>query len=343
MQRCLSLAKRGSGLVAPNPMVGAVLVHDGEIIGEGWHGKYGGPHAEVNCFDSVSAGNHNRIGNSRMYVSLEPCAHFGKTPPCADRIIHEGVPEVFIGCRDPFIKVDGRGIEKLERAGIIVRSGILERECREMNRRFLIFHEQKRPYIILKWAETADHKIASHQQMSVKDRLYITSDSTNRIIHKWRSEEAAILVGSNTARLDDPTLNTRLWPGPSPVRIVIDPDLELPSHLKLLNDGAPTIIFNNVKHEADKNIQYYQVANDVSMIVQIMNGLYSLNIQSVLVEGGLKTLQSFIDGGIWDEARVITNNKLFIGQGISAPQLSLRHLVKENNIEDDIIRYYRPG
>ena len=342
MQRCLSLAKRGSGRVAPNPMVGAVLVHDGEIIGEGWHEKYGGPHAEVNCFDSVSHANHKLIGNSRMYVSLEPCAHFGKTPPCADRIIQEGVPEVFIGCRDPFSKVDGRGIEKLERAGIIVRAGILERECREINRRFLIFHEQKRPYIILKWAETADHKIAGHQQKGVKDRLYITSESTNRIIHKWRSEEAAILVGSNTARLDDPTLNTRLWPGASPVRIVIDPDLELSSHLKLLNDGAPTIIFNTVKHEADKNIQYYQVTNDVSMVVQIMNGLYSLEIQSVLVEGGLKTLQSFIDEGIWDEARVISNNKLFIGEGLPAPQLFRSHLVEENKLNDETIRYYRP-
>jgi len=354
MHRCLELAQLGAGNVAPNPMVGAILVYDGRIIGEGYHQKYGEAHAEVNCINSVKEKERNLIPQSTLFVSLEPCDHFGKTPPCTDLIIHQKIPKVIIGCRDPFIEVNGKGIEKLETAGVEVASGILENECRELNKRFFTFHTQHRPYIILKWAQTADGKIAaplnppkggtfetSDSRKENSSRLLISNENTNRLVHKWRSEEAAILVGTNTALYDDPELTTRLWPGHSPVRLVVDMDLRLPSSLKIFNRQTKTIIFNHIKHDEGENLLYWQVTTDVSIVHQVVNALYLLNIQSVLVEGGAKLLQSFIDEGMWDEIRVIRNLELLIGNGLPAPEFHGADKIDEQNILSDTIDIYK--
>jgi len=338
MHRCLELANLGAGYVAPNPMVGAVLVHSGKIIGEGYHQKYGGPHAEVNCINSVSEQDKDKILSSVLYVSLEPCSHFGKTPPCTDLIIENKIPEVVIGCRDPFKEVDGKGIEKLKAAGIKVVYGILENECRQLNRRFFTFHSKHRPYIILKWAETGDGKISPSN--STGARLYISNEQTNRLVHKWRSEEASILVGTNTALLDDPELTTRNWPGPSPIRSVVDMDLKLPSSLKIFNDKQRTVIFNKIRHEEKDHLIYYQVTEDVSLVHQVVNALYQMKIQSVIVEGGARLLQSFIDEEMWDEARVIKNEKLIINNGLNAPTFIDRKAGEEIRISGDSIKIY---
>ncbi|MCU7550587.1 bifunctional diaminohydroxyphosphoribosylaminopyrimidine deaminase/5-amino-6-(5-phosphoribosylamino)uracil reductase RibD [Chitinophagaceae bacterium LB-8] len=351
MHRCIELAKLGHGNVAPNPMVGSVLVYENLIIGEGYHQKYGEAHAEVNCINSVKPEHRHLIDKSTIYVSLEPCAHFGKTPPCADLIIRHKIPKVVIGCRDPFELVAGKGIEKLKAAGIEVKSGILEKQCKELNKRFFTFHTQHRPYIVLKWAQTGDGKIAATAS-SPSDRLLISNEYTNRIVHKWRSEEMSILVGTNTALLDDPELNTRLWPGNSPIRLVVDMNLRLPTSLKLFNGKYPTIIFNTKKHvfpeDSITNVHdfknqtasllfYYQVTEDVSLVKQIVNALYQLKIQSVLVEGGAFLIQSFIEEGIWDEARIITNEELFVGNGLPAPVLKDQQLqIKEHFATDTI-------
>ena len=361
MHRCLELAQHGSGYVSPNPMVGAVLVYNGRIIGEGYHQQYGQAHAEVNCINSVKPEDHELISKSTLYVSLEPCAHFGKTPPCADLIIRHKIPKCVVGCRDPFKKVDGKGIEKLEAADIDVELGILEHECKELNKQFFTFHTKYRPYVILKWAQTADGFIAaspgppggttSGDPDNIKmpnSRLLISNEYSNRLVHKWRSEEAAILVGTDTALLDDPALTTRLWTGPSPVRLVLDMNLRLPSSLKIFNDEARTIIFNSVKQEEKKNLVYYQLNKEDNIIHQMMNALYKLNIQSVLVEGGAKILQSFIDEGLWDEARIIRNNQLtmadtqVVKNGLYAPFLHGVVKAKEIKLGSDSIEIFKP-
>ena len=336
MRRCLELAKQGAGYVASNPMVGAVLVHEKKIIGEGFHQQYGGPHAEVNCINSVSGQEKHKILSSVLYVSLEPCSHFGKTPPCTDLIIANKIPEVVIGCRDPFKEVDGKGIEKLKAAGIKVVYGILEDQCQQLNKRFFTFHTKHRPYVILKWAETGNGKIATNGA----ERLLISNEQTNRLVHKWRSEEASILVGTNTALLDDPELTTRNWSGPSPIRSVVDMDLKLPSSLKIFNDKQRTIIFNNIKHEEKDHLIYYQVTEDVSLVHQIVNALYQMKIQSVIVEGGARLLQSFIDEEMWDEARIIKNEELRINNGLAAPKLEIKNADKEIKILEDSIKIY---
>jgi len=347
MYRCLELAKLGAGNVAPNPMVGAVLVYKDRIIGEGYHQKYGEAHAEPNCIrQAVENGHRDLISQSTLYVSLEPCVHFGKTPPCADLIIRHNIPGVIIGCRDPFKEVNARlndevgqekGIEKLKNAGIEVDLGILEKECKALNKRFLGFHTQHRPYIILKWAQTLNGKIAGQGS----DRLFITNEFTNRTVHKWRSEEASVLVGTNTALLDDPALTTRLWTGNNPVRLVVDMDLKLPSHLKIFDGRVKTIVFNKMKHEERGNLLFYHVAEDVILVHQITNALYQLKILSVIVEGGTKLLQSFIDEGIWDEARVITNEGLIINQGLDAPQLISASKMDEEKVFTDKVEFFR--
>ncbi len=334
MRRCIELARLGSGKVAPNPMVGAVLVHNERIIGEGFHQQYGQAHAEVNCINSVSANDVGLIASSAMYVSLEPCAHFGKTPPCSDLIIQKQIPKVVIGCRDPFTEVDGKGIDKLQKAVIEVVTGVLEEECKELNKRFLHFVTQKRPYIILKWAQTANGKMANDGN----ERLLISNEYTNRLVHQWRSEEAAILVGTNTALLDDPSLNTRLYPSNDPVRLVIDMSLRLPSSLKIFDQQQRTIVFNESKQEENGNILYRQIDKENS-IQQIIDACYKLQLQSILVEGGAKLLQSFIDAGIWDEARIITNKELQISGGLPGPLLK-QESIKEENISSDTIYYY---
>lgn len=336
MYRCLQLAKLGAGNVAPNPMVGAVLVYHERIIGEGYHMQYGQAHAEVNCISNVAEPDMAFIAEATMYVSLEPCAHYGKTPPCADLIIAKKIKKVVIGCRDPFKEVNGKGIEKLQLAGVDVISGVLEKECRQLNKRFFTFHTQNRPYIILKWAQTANGKIAA----ASGERLLITNDYTNRLVHKWRSEEAGILVGTNTALLDDPALTNRLWNGKSPVRMIIDINLRLPISLQIFDGQQPTIIFNAGMHDETSALQYYQVTEDVSIVHQVLNACYQKNIQSIIVEGGARLLQAFIDEDAWDEARLITNEKLFIEQGLNAPQLLNAALSYSEHIITDRIDYY---
>jgi len=336
MQRCITLATLALGNVAPNPMVGAVLVHNGNIIGEGYHKVYGGPHAEVNCIDSVIANNEEFISKSSIYVSLEPCAHFGKTPPCADLIIRHGIKKVFVGIRDPFVEVNGKGIEKLTAAGIEVTSGVLEQECKAINKRFFTFHIKHRPYIILKWAQTADHKIGNVGN----SRLMITNEFTNRIVHKWRSEEAAIMAGTNTVMMDDPQLTNRLWKGNHPVRVIVDMDLRLPSSLKVFDGSVKTIVFNALKHEESDNLIFYQVTRDVSLVHQVLNGLYQMRILSVMIEGGAKLIQSFIDEGMWDEARVITNKSLILNHGVASPILTDGSVIGEELSGDDLIRFF---
>ncbi len=338
MQRCLELAKLGAGFVAPNPMVGAVLVYEDRIIGEGWHQKYGEAHAEVNCIHSVKKEDKELISQSTMYVSLEPCSHVGKTPPCADLIIQCKIPRIIIGCRDPFEQVNGKGIEKLKAAGLEVEVGLLESDCKELNKRFFTFHTKQRPYVVLKWAQTADAKISSGSS----DRLFISNEYTNKLIHKWRSEEAAILIGTNTALLDDPELTTRSWPGPSPVRVLVDMNLRLPASLKVFNDKAKTIIFNSVKQEEKENLVYYKLEKGENLVAQMMKALHSLKIQSVLVEGGATLLQSFIDNGVWDEARIIKNEELIINNGLPAPVLNHGVKVSEQKILSDSIEIYQP-
>lgn len=337
MHRCLQLARSGAGQVAPNPLVGAVLVHDGRIIGEGYHQRYGQAHAEVNCIASVKPGDRHLIPHSTLYVSLELCAHFGKTPPCADLIIKQKIPEVVVGCRDPFVQVNGKGIEKLQAAGVKVYPGVLEDECKALNKRFFTFHLSHRPYIVLKWAQTADGKISSGS----RERLLISNEYSNRLVHRWRSEEASILVGTNTVLADDPELTTRLWPGASPVRLVVDKELKLPPTLKLFNRQVKTIVFNTIKHGEEDNLLYYQVTRDVSMVHQLVHALYQLNIQSVLVEGGARLLQSFIDEGLWDEARIITSPKP-AGAGLPAPHYPDALTMHEWKLAGDTIHIIQP-
>ena len=384
MNRCIELAKLGAGFVAPNPMVGAVLVHDGKIIGEGWHQQFGGPHAEVNAIRQAAASVPAVLRESTLYVSLEPCSHHGKTPPCTDLIIQHKIPKVFIGCRDPFNEVNGKGIEKLKAAGVEVEMAdrLLAYECEKINKRFFVFHTQQRPYIILKWAQTGDGKMASPptplhkwrgetlESESAKDslsfddsktppaeglgealRLLISNDYSNRLVHKWRSEEVSILIGTNTAMLDDPELTTRLWSGPSPVRLVIDMDLRLPKNLKIFNGQQPTIVFNTQLHDVEENmtvtklkekggVSYYKVKHSDYPLKEILNALYKLEIQSVLVEGGAKLLQSFIDEGLWDETRIINNYSLTVGEGLSAPKPENAILVESEELFSDTIETY---
>lgn len=339
MQRCIELGLRGAGFVAPNPMVGSVLVYEDRIIGEGYHQQYGQTHAEVNCIRSVTPHNQHKIAASTLYVSLEPCAHFGKTPPCADLIIAHKIPSVVIGCRDPFPAVNGKGIEKLLAAGISVTVPVMEKECRKLNRRFFTFHEKRRPYIILKWAQTTNGRIAGGSE----ERLHISGEFSNRLVHRWRSEEAAILVGTQTALLDNPQLNNRLWSGASPVRIVLDRGLKLPSDQHLFNGKARTIVLNDQKQETDGLLQYHRLDGRGSVASQLANALYELNIQSVLVEGGARLLQSFIDEGLFDEVRIISNQRLTIAGGLPAPVLPALQLQHEETLGEDLIQIFTPA
>lgn len=350
MRRCLELAALGAGSVAPNPMVGAVLVYGDLIVGEGYHLKYGQAHAEVNCIrdceQQFGAGHFAHLGfvavgellrQCTMYVSLEPCAHYGKTPPCADLIIAMQIPRVVVGIRDPFEAVDGKGIDKLRKAGIEVTMPVLEEECYVLNRRFFTFHTQHRPYIVLKWAQSADAKIGV-----AGERIQISNDWSNRLVHRWRSEEAGILVGTNTALTDDPSLTNRLWSGGHPVRLLVDTGLRLPAHLRLFDRQVRTIVFNLHREEELENLQYYRLAEGGSLVQQLAQALYELKIQSVLVEGGTRLLQSFIDAGLWDEARVVTNRSMLIGEGVDAPVLpGVVKAETDELLNDSVLTCYR--
>ena len=337
LRRCFDLAKLGEGNVAPNPLVGALLVLNDLVIGEGYHRAYGHAHAEVNCINSVAKEHVALIGQSTLYVSLEPCSHFGKTPPCTDLIIEKKIPKVVIACRDPFLQVNGNGIEQLKAAGIEVITPLLEKEALEINKRFFTFHTQHRPYIILKWAQTANEMIG-HNDYS---RLLISNEKTNRQAHKWRTEEAAILVGTHTALQDNPSLTNRLWQGNNPIRLVIDKDLKLPAAHQLLDGTVKTIVFNAIRQEHIGLLVYHRISGNDNWVTQIIQALYVMNIQSVLVEGGASLLQSFIDGDCWDEARVITNTAMELPSGLKAPLLSNAEKWSSQIIEKDTIQYYR--
>src|SRR3569833_1877693 len=320
MQRCLDLAVLGMGSVSPNPMVGADIVHQENIIGEGYHQQYGRAHAEVNAVNDVVSRNNNAddlLKESTIYVSLEPCAHYGKTPPCADLIIEHRIPCIIIGCRDPFDQVNGKGIEKLQEAGLEVVTGILEDECKWLNRRFFTRVQHKRPYIILKWAQTADGYFAPADSK----QLWITGEEAHRLVHKWRSEEDAILFGKNTVAVDNPQLNTRHWSGKSPKRVIIDRKLELPQNLHIYNQSAETIVFNEVRTDIEGKIKYIALEDFDRFVPQyILFQLYLQDIQSVIIEGGAYTLNSFIEAGLWNEARIFTS-KTELKSCIKSPEI----------------------
>ncbi|MFZ9955746.1 MAG: bifunctional diaminohydroxyphosphoribosylaminopyrimidine deaminase/5-amino-6-(5-phosphoribosylamino)uracil reductase RibD [Flavobacteriales bacterium] len=313
MQRCLNLAIKGLGSVAPNPMVGCVIVYNNEIIGEGYHEFYGGPHAEVNAINSVL--NKELLKEATVYVSLEPCNHYGKTPPCSDLLVHHKVKRVVIGCSDSYEKVAGKGIKKLQSADIEVITGVLEKECRALNKRFFTFHEKKRPYIFLKWAQTQDGFISRNKE-DIQNNNWISGEESKTLVHQWRSEEGAILIGYNTALIDNPQLTTRLVEGKNSLRLIIDTHLKLPANLHIFDNSTPTIIFNSTESKKEQNTEWVKIET----IKDILDFLYLKNITSLFVEGGAKTLQNFIDNNLWDEAMVFVGNQQF-QKGIKAPMI----------------------
>jgi len=327
MNRCLELATKGLENVSPNPMVGSVIVHENKIIGEGYHKEFGKEHAEVNAIASVK--NKSLLKYSTLYVNLEPCAHFGKTPPCSNLIIEHKIPKVVIGCVDTFSDVNGKGILKMEKAGIEINIGVLEKESQELNKRFFTFHEKKRPYIILKWAESKDGFIAPKNQIAP---FWMTSSDSKKLVHQFRAEEDAILIGRVTVEKDNPSLTVREIRGENPIRIVIDKDLKLSKKLIIFNNEAKTIIFNT-QITKQLNSNYYIKINYRNMINNILHELYKQNIQSLIIEGGAKTLQSFIDQKLWDEARIFTANKTLI-EGVKSPRIE-GEIIYETTIDKD--------
>lgn len=314
IRRCIQLARNGMCNAAPNPMVGAVIVHNDRIIGEGYHARCGEGHAEVNAIRSVK--DESLLQESTIYVSLEPCSHYGKTPPCADLIIRKGIPRVVVGCVDPFSLVSGRGIQKLKDAGIDVKVGVLEAECRQLIKRFVTFNTQQRPYITLKWAESADGFIDINREEG--QPVVLSTPITSMYVHKQRAEHHAILVGRKTALLDNPSLTTRNWYGKNPVRLVIDKELTLPTSLKLFDGSAPTWFFTAQDKASTSQVTYFNLDFSQSILPQILQRLYENKLQALLVEGGSQLLQSFIDEGLWDE--IYTEHAATIlGNGVKGP------------------------
>ena len=334
IRRCIELAKNGLGTTYPNPMVGSVIVYDDKIIGEGWHKKAGEPHAEVNAINSVK--DKSLLNKATIYVSLEPCSHFGKTPPCCDLIIKNKIPNVVIGTVDPNEKVAGNGIKKLIEAGTHVTVGILEAECNELNKRFFTFHEKKRPYIILKWAESQDGFIAPLEKLEKKP-VWITNQYSRQLVHKWRSEEQAILVGTQTVIDDNPKLDVRDWTGNNPIRVVLDQNNRISNDSQIFDGQTKTIVFSKFKTAVEKeNIIFEVIDFERNIATQIVQKLYQHQIQSVIIEGGRQTLQTFIDSNLWDEARIFIGN-IKIKEGIKAPTLVKKSFEKLSIGEDELI------
>ena len=325
IKRCLEIAKNGLGNTRPNPMVGSVIVHNNKIIGEGYTSKYGGNHAEVNAINSVL--NKNLLKEATLYVTLEPCSHYGKTPPCSDLIISHQIPNVVIGCIDDNEKVAGKGVEKLKKAGCNVTVGVLENECKNHHKRFFTYFNKKRPYIILKWAETTDGFIAPKTK-NEKKPVWITNEYSRQLVHKWRAEEQAILVGTNTVTEDNPSLTTRDWFGENPIRIVIDREKKLTKDYAVFNNDSKTISITSKDINFSKNIAE-----------QTCTILFKNNINSIIIEGGAKTLQTFINENLWDEARIFTGPVSF-KNGIKAPNFS-GELISEEKIGSDILKTYK--
>ena len=318
MNKCIALAKQGLGNTYPNPLVGSVVVYKGEVIGSGWHQKSGEAHAEVHSIRHVS--DRSMLADSTLYVNLEPCSHYGKTPPCTDLIIQSGIRHVVIGMKDPFEKVNGRGIQKLRHAGVRVDVGIEAAACRELNKRFITTIEKQRPYIILKWAETLDRFLAPKTK-TTNDPVWISNLLSRTLAHQWRAEEQSILIGKQTALDDNPALTSRLHKGPSPIRLLIDPKEEVDRKAKVFNPDQKVIVFTANKSRTEAHIEYVAIDFSANGLQQILSTLFQKGIQSMLVEGGSITLQHFIDSGLWDEARVITGREKFV-EGITAPNIS---------------------
>ncbi len=334
IKRCIELAKNGLGTTYPNPLVGSVIVYNDTIIGEGWHKKAGEPHAEVNAVNSVK--DKSLLKKATIYVSLEPCSHFGKTPPCCDLIIKNKIPNVVIGTIDPNIKVAGNGIKKLIEAGIQVTVGILEAECHELNKRFFTFHEKKRPYIILKWAESQDGFIAPLEK-DEKKPVWITTVYSRQLVHKWRTEEQAILVGTQTVIDDNPKLNARDWDGNNPIRLILDQNNRIPKDSHIFNNQVKTILFSKSKTTIEKENTIFEVIDfEQNIAKQIVKALYQHQIQSVIIEGGRQTLQTFIDVNLWDEARIFVGNIQFTS-GKKAPILDKKPFEKYSISNDELI------
>lgn len=334
MQRCIELARLGEGYVAPNPMVGAVIVFEDKILGEGYHQLYGQAHAEVNAVNAVK--DKSLLKDATIYVSLEPCAHFGKTPPCSDLLVTHKFKRVVIGCQDTFSAVSGKGIQKLIDNGIEVQVGVLEKECRELNKRFFTFHEKKRPYIILKWAQTKDGYLDKLRTIADKGVNWISSPETKVLVHKWRSQEQSILVGKNTVLNDNPSLTVRELTGKNPIRIILDSHCKIDKSYAVLNNKVPSIILNLDKNESCGSAEWIRLRN--MEINTILETLYAKDIQSVFVEGGTSVLHSFIQNNSWDEARVIIGNTFF-SEGSKAPVIADAP-VFTFQFSTDIINYY---
>ena len=332
MQRCLDLARKALGKTYPNPMVGCIIVHNGVIIGEGFHEKAGEAHAEINAINSVK--NPDLLKEATIYVSLEPCAHFGKTPPCANKIVEIGFKKVVIGTLDSHDKVNGKGKQIIKDAGIEVISGVLEKECRELNKRFFTFHQRQRPFIILKWAESGDGFLDKDFKPT-----QIGNPLTKQFVHQLRSQEHAILVGTKTALTDNPSLTTREIVGRNPVRVLIDFDLKIPRDFNLYNDESRTIVFNSVEDNFDGNITLIKIEKE-NFFEHLMENLVEQQIQSVIIEGGSFTLQQFIDQNLWDEAIIIKNDTLHLLNGTKAPQFNAEKF-DAKQLRDNTIEFYK--
>ncbi|WPO79155.1 bifunctional diaminohydroxyphosphoribosylaminopyrimidine deaminase/5-amino-6-(5-phosphoribosylamino)uracil reductase RibD [Flavobacterium sp. KACC 22761] len=339
IKRCIELAQNGFGTTYPNPMVGSVIVHEGKIIGEGWHKKAGEPHAEVNAVQSVK--DKSLLKKATIYVSLEPCSHFGKTPPCCDLIIANKIPNVVVGTVDPNEKVAGRGIKRLIENGVNVTIGVLEEECNELNKRFFTFHQKKRPYIILKWAESQDGFLAPEKKIDQERQpIWITNQYSRQLAHKWRSEEQAILVGTQTVIDDNPKLNTRDWSGNNPVRIVLDQNNRISKDSFVFDDNVKTIVFSKSENNlSTENTIFEKIDFNENLVSQILAILYQHQIQSVIIEGGRQTLQAFIDSDLWDEARIFIGTTTF-EKGVKAPTIQKKNTIK-TTIQNDELLYIR--
>lgn len=333
IKRGIELAQKALGKTYPNPLVGSVIVHNGKIIGEGYHHKAGENHAEINAIESVE--DKSLIPESTIYVTLEPCAHYGKTPPCALKIKELGFRKVVIGAMDSHDKVNGKGKKIIQDAGIEAVSGILEEECIELNKRFFTYHEKKRPYIILKWAQSADGFLDKDFQPTA-----ISNSLVNQFVHQLRADEHAILVGTQTALNDNPSLTVRNVDGVNPVRILIDFDLKVPSDFSIFNQAAKTIVINSVKEETHENIHFIKIEKE-NFLTELMDALYREQIQSVIIEGGRFTLQQFIDGDLWDEAIIIKNESLRLENGTEAPQFIGRKPLRIEDFRDNRIEFYQ--
>jgi diaminohydroxyphosphoribosylaminopyrimidine deaminase/5-amino-6-(5-phosphoribosylamino)uracil reductase len=327
MFRCLQLARYGNNNVAPNPMVGALVVHNGQIIGEGFHHRFGDAHAEPNAIRAVE--NPELLKESTLYVSLEPCSHYGKTPPCADLIVRSGIPKVVIGTVDPNPKVAGRGIEIMRKAGITIKVGVIEEQCRVLNKRFFTFHQYKRPYVFLKWAQTHDGFLDILRTKPEEPPLQISNRITKLLTHKIRSENQSILVSTNTVLLDNPSLTVRNWGGKNPIRLAIDRKNRIPAHYHLLDGNVRTIIFSESPNYNISNVEYISMEGESINLNILLQKIYERNIHSILVEGGSKLLNSFIESGLWDEANVEVSPEQ-ISIGIPAPTINLQPVSRQN-------------